>query len=56
MLARLRALDMPRRSSIRMRRVVEYTRAGSAIGPSLAVVFEPAEAEERDDEAADANE
>lgn len=39
-----------------MRRVVEYTRAGSAIGPSLAVVFVCAEAEERDDEAADANE
>ena len=39
-----------------MRRVVEYTRAGSAIGPSLAFVFAVAEAEERDDEAADANE
>ena len=36
-LPRLRALDTPRRSSIRRRRVVEYTLLGSAIGPSLAV-------------------
>ena len=54
-LPKLRALDMPLRSSIRIRRVVEYTLAGSAIGPSLASEAAVAEVEERD-EAADVKE